>query len=314
MAKSVLSAAHFQNEKAAFAYVEAALWPNGPVCPFCDSGERVGRLSGKTTRPGLHKCYACKKPFTVRMGTIFESSHLALHLWLQVIHLMCASKKGVSTRQIQRMLACSMKTAWFLTHRIREAMAPAKDAGPIGGEGKIVEADETFLTNSKRTKKRPGYQHKVAILSLVERGGKTRSIVLPKSPDRASVMKALADHVHPQSTLHTDGAQFYKFPRDIAKHRSVNHSKGEYARREEGASVHVNTLEGFFSVFKRGMVGTYQKVSETHLPRYVAEFDFRQNARERLGVNDVGRASIALKGFKGKRLTYQTVGSKEVAV
>src|SRR5215467_7490708 len=153
MAHPVLTAPHFQTEEAAFAYVEAVLWPNGPVCPFCGSGERVGRLEGKTTRPGLRKCYACKKPFTVRMGTILESSHLALHLWLQVIHLMCASKKGVSTRQIQRSINCSMKTAWHLTHRIRDAMAPAKDAGPIGGEGKIVEADETFLTNSKRTRK-----------------------------------------------------------------------------------------------------------------------------------------------------------------
>ena len=140
MAKSVLSAPHFKSEEAAFAYVEAALWPNGPVCPFCGEAERVGRLAGKTTRAGLCKCYACKKPFTVRMGTIFESSHLALHLWLQVIHLMCASKKGISTRQIQRMLSCSMKTAWFLTHRIRLAMAPAGDAPPIGGKGKIVEA------------------------------------------------------------------------------------------------------------------------------------------------------------------------------
>ncbi|HEV2561104.1 MAG TPA: IS1595 family transposase [Rhizomicrobium sp.] len=304
MAKSVLSASHFQDEKAAFEYVEAAFWPNGPVCPFCGEMERVGRLNGATTRPGLCKCYICKKPFTVRMGTIFESSHLALHLWLQVIHLMCASKKGVSTRQIQRMLDCSMKTAWFLTHRIREAMAPAKDAGPLGGEGKIVEADETFLTNSKRTRKRPGYQHKVAVLSLVERGGRTRSIVLSKAPDRQNVMAALDRHVHPESTLHTDGAQYYKFPRGIAKHESVNHSVGEYARD----GVHVNTLEGFFSVFKRGMVGTYQKVSEAHLPRYVAEFDFRQNTRERLGVNDVGRASIALQGFKGKRLTYETIG------
>lgn len=306
MAQSVLSADHFRDEAAAFAYVEAALWPNGPVCPFCGESQRVGRLSGKTTRPGLCKCYACKKPFTVRMGTIFESSHLALHLWLQVIHLMCASKKGISTRQIQRMLNCSMKTAWHLTHRIREAMAPAKDVGPIGGEGKIVEADETFLNNSPKTKKRPGYQHKTAILSLVERGGDTRSIVLSKAPDRQQIMKALGEHVHPESTLHTDGAQFYKFPRGIAKHRSVNHNAREYARDEDGVSVHVNTLEGFFSVFKRGMIGTYQRVSETHLPRYVAEFDFRQNTRERLGVNDVGRAQIALKGFKGKRLTYQT--------
>src|ERR1041384_5907886 len=147
MAKSVFDAPQFKTEAAGFAYVEAHLWPNGPVCPHGDSGKPVGKLAGKTTRPGLHKCYACRKPFTVRMGTIFESSHLALHLWLQVIHLMCASKKGISTRQIQRMLNCSMKTAWHLTHRIRECMKPA-DGSKIGGEGKTVEADETFLTNS----------------------------------------------------------------------------------------------------------------------------------------------------------------------
>jgi transposase-like protein len=309
MAHPVLEAAHFHDETAAFAYVEAALWPNGPVCPHCGEAERVGRLNGATTRPGLCKCYACKKPFTVRMGTIFESSHLPLRFWLQIIHLMCASKKGIATREIQRLLKCSMRTAWHLTHRIREMMAPAKSAGPIGGKGKIVEADETFLTNSKRTRKRPGYQHKVAILSLVERGGRTRSVVLSKAPDRQAIMAALDAHVHPESTLHTDGAQYYKFPRGIAKHRSVNHSAGEYARREGGVSVHVNTLEGFFSVFKRGMVGVYQNVSEAHMPRYVAEFDFRQNTRERLGVNDTMRAEIALKGATGKRLTYRTIGS-----
>jgi transposase-like protein len=144
MAKSVLSASHFQSEPAAFAYVELRLWPNGPVCPHCGETARIGALNGKTTRPGLYKCYACKKPFTVRMGTIFEDSHLPLHLWLQVIHLMCASKKGISTREIQRLLNCSMKTAWFLTHRIREVMVPANGAGPLGGEGIILGVDETF--------------------------------------------------------------------------------------------------------------------------------------------------------------------------
>jgi transposase-like protein len=306
MSKSVLDASHFKDEAAAFAYVEARLWPNGPVCPHCDSGKPVGKLSGKTTRPGLYKCYGCRKPFTVRMGTIFESSHLALHLWLQVIHLMCASKKGISTRQIQRMLSCSMKTAWFLTHRIREAMAPGKDAGPLGGEGKVVEADETFLTNSPKTKKRPGYQHKVAVFSLVERGGQQRSIVLQGPPARPEIRKAIAEHMDPKSTLHTDGAQYYKAI--VYKHESVNHGAGEYARPgKHGDVVHVNTLEGFFSVFKRGMIGTYQHVEAQHLHRYVAEFDFRQNTRERLGVNDVSRAEIALRGFKGKRLTYQTL-------
>src|SRR5271155_439030 len=155
MAKPVLNEPQFLNEPAAFAYVEARLWPNGPVCPHCQETARIGRLNGKTTRMGLHKCYACKKPFTVRIGTIFEDSHLPLHLWLQVIHLFCASKKGIATRQIQRMLKCSMKTAWFLGHRIREVMTPGS-TDPLGGHGKTVEADETVLTNSRKTKRGPG--------------------------------------------------------------------------------------------------------------------------------------------------------------
>ncbi len=309
MAKSVLSAAHFQDEDAAFAYVEAHLWPQGPVCPFCGERERIGRLEGKTTRAGLRKCYACKKPFTVRMGTIFEDSHLALRLWLQVIHLMCASKKGISTRQIQRMLQCSMKTAWHLTHRIRAAMEPAADAGPIGGAGKIVEADEAFLTNSPKTRKRPGYQHKIAVLSLVERGGQQRSVVLDRPPSKAEIAYHLSRHVDPETTLHTDGAQYYRGLLQVAEHESVDHSKGEYARPGERGTVHVNTLEGFFSVFKRGMVGVYQHCESQHLHRYVAEFDYRQNTRERLGINDVQRAEQLLQGFKGKRLTYETTAS-----
>jgi transposase-like protein len=307
MAKSVLSAPQFQNEEAAFEYVEAHLWPHGAVCPFCGAtGDKIGRLTGKTTRPGLRKCYACRKPFTVRIGTIFESSHLALHLWLQVIHLMCASKKGISTRQIQRMLVCSMKTAWFLTHRIREAMAPAAGSDPLGGMGKIVEADEAFLTNSPKTKKRPGYQHKVGVLTMAERGGRQRSVVLENPPSKPEIVANIRKHVSPESTLHTDGAQYYKHTLAVAAHRSVNHLKGEYARQENGVTVTINSLEGFFSVFKRGMVGTYQTVSAHHLHRYVAEFDFRQSNREKLGVNDTMRAEIALQGFVGKRLTYQT--------
>lgn len=307
MAKSVLGAAHFQDEAAAFAYVEKALWPHGPVCPFCTEKERIGELKGVTTRRGLRKCYACRKPFTVRIGTIFESSHLALHLWLQVIHLMCASKKGVSTRQIQRMLNCSMKTAWHLTHRIRLAMDPV-GAAPLGGEGQIVEADETFLTNSPKTKKRPGYQHKVGVLTMGERGGRVRSVMLQNAPSKPEIVRVLGANVHPESTLHTDGAQYYKHTLVVAKHESVNHAAGEYARKTETGSVHVNSLEGFFSVFKRGMIGTYQHVENQHLHRYLAEFDFRANTREKLGVNDTMRAEIALKGAAGKRLTYRTTG------
>jgi len=176
MAKPVLNAPQFLNEPAAFAYVEARLWPNGPVCPHCGETARIGRLNGKTTRPGLHKCYACKKPFTVRMGTLFEDSHLPLHLWLQVIHLFCCSKKGIATRQIQRMLNCSMKTAWFLGHRIRLAMDPGY-TGPMGGEGKTVEIDDTELTLSRKSRRRARSDNP-KVLSLVERGGNIRSITL----------------------------------------------------------------------------------------------------------------------------------------
>jgi len=306
MAKSVLSAPHFQNEAAAFTFVEAALWSDGPTCPHCGNADdsKIGRLNGKTTRPGLHKCYACKQPFTVRMGTIFESSHLPLHLWLQVIHLMCASKKGISTRQIQRMLNCSMKTAWFLGHRIRLAMAPASDVGPLGGAGKTVEADETELGRSRKTKRPAGFRrssHNTKVLSLVERGGNIRSVTL----DHRGVGAHLRAMVHQDSRLVTDMAQHYKL-RGFAQHESVDHSKFEWARGD----VHTNTLEGFFSVFKRGIVGIYQHVDKKHFDRYLAEFDFRQNTRVKLGINDEQRTEIALKGAKGKRLTYETTRSE----
>jgi transposase-like protein len=183
MARPVLSAPHFHNEEAAFAYVEAHLWPEGPTCPHCGNcdGERIGRLTGKSSRPGLRKCYACRKTFTVRIGSIFEDSHFPLRLWLQAIQLICGSKKGISTRQIQRTFDCSMKTAWFLMHRIREMMAPAANAGPLGGEGKTIEADETEMGKSRRTRRPKGFKrstHNVKVLSLVERGGDIRSVMM----------------------------------------------------------------------------------------------------------------------------------------
>ncbi|OIQ78693.1 ISXO2-like transposase domain protein [mine drainage metagenome] len=299
MARSVLSAPQFQNEAEAFAYVEARLWPNGPVCPHCGETERVGRLNGKTTRAGLCKCYACKKPFTVRMGTIFESSHLPLHLWLQVIHLFCASKKGISTRQIQRMLNCSMKTAWFLGHRIREAMA-SSDLSPLGGSGVSVEVDETYISKSPKTRRKPHERTNTQILSLVERGGKLRSVFL----DHKTIRNALNEHLDKESRLITDGHKAYVKYMPLGQHETVDHSRGEYVRGD----VHVNTLEGFFSVFKRGLVGVYQHMDKKHLQRYLAEFDFRQNTREKLGITDTMRADIALQGVVGKRLTYQTTG------
>jgi transposase-like protein len=295
MAKPVLNAPQFQTEAGAFAYVEARLWPHGPVCPHCGETARIGALKGTTTRPGLYKCYACKKPFTVRIGTIFEDSHLPLHLWLQVIHLMCASKKGIATRQIQRMLNCSMKTAWFLGHRIRLAMDPGA-ATPIGGEGKTVEADDMELGRSKKTRSRPRARN-MKVLSLVERGGSIRSIVL----DHRGIKPRLYEHFDTRSRLVTDSAPVFKFT-GAAKHELVDHSKYEWARGD----VHTNTLEGFFSIFKRGIIGVYQHVDSRHFGRYLAEFDFRQNTRAKLGFNDSERSETALKGMKGKRLTYET--------
>jgi transposase-like protein len=308
MATSVLNAPHFQDEQAAFAYVEERLWPAGPVCPHCDGAERLARVTTQRTKPskrhpegkltvGLWRCYPCEKTFTVRVGTIFEDSHLPLHLWLQVIHLMCASKKGIATRQIQRMLNCSMKTAWFLGHRIRLAMDPGA-AEPMGGAGKTVEADETELSRSHKSRRLEGHRRRdnPVVLSLVERGGNIRSMSL----DHRMVGPLVREHVHEASRLVSDKAQHYKFT-GHAEHESVDHSKFEWARGD----VHTNTLEGFFSVFKRGLIGVYQRVDQKHLGRYLSEFDFRMNTRERLGVSDVRRAEIALQGVKGKRLIYR---------
>lgn len=298
MAKSVLNAPHFQSEPAAFEYVERRLWPNGPVCPHCGSTERIGALKGATTRPGLYKCYACKKPFTVRIGTIFEDSHLPLHLWLQIIHLFCCSKKGIATRQIQRMLNCSMKTAWFLGHRIRLAMDPGY-TGPVGGEGKTVEIDDVEIGRSHKSRRRPRDQNLKA-LSLIVRGGPIRSITL----DHRGIGPRLWGLIHERSRLVSDGAPVFKFT-GAAKHEAVDHSKYEWARGD----VHTNTLEGFFSVFKRGIIGVYQHVDSRHFDRYLAEFDFRMNTRAKLGINDSERSELALKGMKGKRLTYETTQS-----
>jgi transposase-like protein len=309
MARPILTKSHFHNEEAAFEYVEAHLWPEGPVCPHCGNcdGKRIGRLTGKSSRPGLRKCYACRKTFTVRIGSIFEDSHFPLHLWLQAIQLICGSKKGISTRQIQRTFECSMKTAWFLMHRIREIMKPADDSSPLGGEGQTIEADVTFVGRRPFTKvKHGGQQHMNPVLSLVERKGKVRSALVPDV--RAHNLGAvLENHAAPESHLMTDEAgSFKEIGWNFASHQTVNHSKDEYVRREGDWVVTTNTIEGFFSILKRGIYGVYQHVSEAHLQRYLTEFDFRYSNRERLGINDTDRASVALKGAAGRRLTYET--------
>jgi transposase-like protein len=309
MAHPILTAPHFHNEEAAFAYVEAHLWPEGPVCPHCGNCDekRIGRLTGKSSRPGLRKCYACRKTFTVRIGSIFEDSHFPLHLWLQAIQLIAGSKKGISTRQIQRTFNCSMKTAWFLTHRIREIMKPQDSEPPLGGEGKTLEADLTFVGRKPFTKVgKAGAGHMNPVMSLVERQGGARSVHMPNVRVQ-NLGAVLNTHASGKSDLMTDEAQAFKsLGWNFASHHTVVHSKDEYVRREGERIVTTNAVEGFFSILKRGIYGVYQHVSEAHLQRYLTEFDFRYSNREKLGINDAARASNMLKGAKGRRLTYET--------
>ena len=304
--QSVLSEPQFHNEEAAFAYVEARLWPNGPVCRHCGETARIGRLKGKTTRPGLYKCYACRKPFTVRMGTVFESSHIPLRIWLQAIYLMCSSKKGISTRQLHRTFGGSMKTAWFLGHRIREAMTVLgmADAGPLGGANQVVEADETYVGGKARNRKNH-VPPKATVLSLVERGGRVRSFHVP-NVTAETLKPVIVSQVDQATYLMTDESPVYPaIGSRFAGHGTVNHSAEEYVR---AYFWHTNTVENYFSIFKRGVFGCYFHVSQNHLHRYAAEFDFRYNHRAKLGVDDRARTDLAIQGVKGKRLTYRTTG------
>jgi transposase-like protein len=315
---SVLNAKHFHDEKAAYAYVEAHVWAKGRVCPHCGTVDQSGALKGKSTRIGVYKCYACRKPFTVKVGTIFESSHIKLHIWLQAIFLISSSKKGISANQLHRVLGITLKSAWFLAHRIREAMRSG-GLGPLGGEGQIVEADETYFGPQKDGEvpvSRQGRPYKSkkfgtrkrAIVSLVERGGKVRSFHV-KRADKATVASIVTKNVAREARLHTDESRLYAgADGHVAAHETVRHSRNEYARGD----VNTNSVEGYFSIFKRGMKGVYQHCDEKHLHRYLAEFDFRYNNREGLGVNDVARASNLLRGVTGKRLTYQTAREAHV--
>lgn len=298
----------FTTEAAAVAHMEAGRWPNGVTCPLCGCADRIKKMEGQT-QAGMFVCYDCKGKFTVRTGTIFERSHIPLHKWLLATYLMGSSKKGISAHQLHRMLGITYKSAWFMAHRIREAMAPAAGAAPMGGEGRIVEADETEISPSRKTKAPLGGKKRAnnkRFVSLVERDGQVRSAVID-GRNMMAVRAAVHTHVHPDSVLHTDGAQDYKGALRVAGHESVDHNK-LYARDGKAGRVHTNTAEGYFSIFKRGLVGTYQHISPAHLPRYLAEFDFRMNTRSKLGIEDAGRAHLILKGAEGKRLTYRQVG------
>ena len=308
MQKSVLDDRHFHDEQAAFDYLEARVWPNGPVCPKCGGFDRISKMGGKSTRVGVYKCYQCRKPFRVTVGTVFEASHVPLRLWLQAVHLMASNKKGISSNQLHRTLGVTLKTAWFMSHRIREAMRVLGGV-PMGGDGKVIEADETYIgrVDGVPAPKR-GNHHKNMVLTLVERDGEARSFHMD-GQSISDFMKVIRANVARESIMNTDESKHYNdLGKEFAGHDTVLHAAEEYARQsdEPGYVITTNTVEGFYSIFKRGMKGVYQHCSEKHLHRYLAEFDFRYSNRVRLGVNDVARADRALKGIVGKRLTYRT--------
>lgn len=295
----------FTNEEAARKHLEAIQWPDGPICPHCGVVDESSRIAGG--RKGLWFCNACRMQFSVTVGTVFERSKVPLNTWLYANHLLCSSKKGISSHQLARMLGVTYKTAWFMAHRIREAMAPLK-ASPLGGEGKIVEADTTYIGGkeknkhrNKRTKGNIGGAGKEIVHSLVERGGRVRSNHIANVSGK-TLRPVVMKQVSRKSSLMTDTAGGYMdMGKEFARHEMVNHGAGEYVRGD----AHSNTVEGYFSILKRGIVGTYHHVSEAHLKRYLGEFDFRYNERMGLAIDDDMRADKALEGIVGKRLTYR---------
>jgi transposase-like protein len=309
MNQPVNSEPQFHNEEAAYAFIEARLWPNGPVCPHCGSKEKVGKLKGKSTRIGLYKCYTCLKQFTVKVGTIFEDSHIPLRIWLQALFAIASSKKGISSNQLHRTLGITLKSAWFMSHRIREAMRNGVLA-PFGGNGGTVESDETFLWNDPGKPVKRGYMHKNKILSLIDReSGEARSVVIDEVTAK-TIIPILKENIAEEARIMTDDAgQYHYLYEHFANHDTIAHSQGEYVSLAD-PSIHTNTVEGYFSIFKRGMKGVYQHCAKKHMHRDLAEFDFRYSNRTAKGVDDSARADKLLKGVAGKRLTYETTNCK----
>ena len=299
----------YHDDDAARAHLERLLWPHGPVCPHCGVIDNATARKGATTRPGLYKCKTkeCRKPFTVTVGTVMERSKVPLHQWVLAAHYMASSKKGMSAKQLERLMGVTYETAWFLFHRLREA-AKVTNPGPLGGEGMIVEADETGVGGkernkrlSKRNPKNIGMVGKQVAFTLVERNGRARSFHVANVSGK-TLRPIIVKHVKRSSTLMTDDAgQYRPIGAEFARFETVNHGIEEYVRGE----WHSNTVEGFFSILKRGVYGTFHHVSEAHLHRYLAEFDFRYSNREALGVDDIARAEELLRGAQGKRLTYR---------
>lgn len=295
----------YNDPDAAREHLESIRWPDGPFCPHCGEAENLKRLTGKSHRPGLHKCYSCKGHFTVTVGTVFERSKVPLHKWVLATHLFASSKKGFSAHQLHRTIGVTYKTAWFMFHRLREAM---RDDGSVdfGAGGGTVEVDETFIGHDKTIKpkgdkKGRGYHHKHKVLALVDRTtGRAKSMVVDDLKAK-TLVPILKENIAKEATVYTDEAtQYVSLRRHFADLDFVRHASGEYGR----GKVHTNTIEGYFSIFKRGMKGVYQHCAKKHLHRYATEFEFRYNNRTKLGYSDVQRAEILLQGIEGKRLMY----------
>lgn len=313
-----LTEPRFTDETAAREWLEARRWPDGRVCPHCGNADqaKLKALAGKAHRPGVYQCNECREQFTVTVGTVMERSKLPLTKWAMAMQLMASSKKGVSAHQLHRTLGITYKSAWFMAHRIREAMRPLPGSQePLGGKDKVVEADETYIGKvaeakpSKQRKGRPfvktgGGYDKCAVVALVERGGTVRSFH-PATANKVDVTAIVKENIAKESRFMTDESRLYTgLSAHFAAHLTVKHSAGEYVRLDD-RSVHSNTVENFFSVFKRGMRGIYQHCAEKHLRRYLAEFDFRYNTRTKLGYSDYERACTLASGIGGKRLTYR---------
>jgi transposase-like protein len=301
---SILNQPYFRDEEAAHSFLESIVWKDGPVCPHCGvigNAYKIKANPAKRVRYGLYKCGACKRQFTAKIGTVFEHLRIPLHKALQAAYLLCASKKGISSNQLSRSLQISLKAAWFLSHRVREAMKPTGPLAPMGDAGGFVEVDETYIGRKVGRKIARGLGHKMAVLSLVERGAGVRSFHITDF-DGKTLSEVLDKNVSRDANLRTDDHPMYRsYGYAFASHESVNHTAGEYVRGES----HTNTIEGYFSVFKRGMKGIYQHCDEQHLQRYLAEFDFRYSNRVALNVDDFERTVRALAGISGKRLTYK---------
>lgn len=299
MSKVGLNAAYFENKDKAREHLESVRWPNGSVCPHCSNEEGNYKLKGEATRKGVYKCKKCRKQFTVTVGTLYERSHIPLHIWLKATYLICASKKGMSSHQLHRMLGVTYKTAWFMSHRIREAMKDLIFVKKLGGKGKVVEADETFWGNKGKQKKGArGWGHKEKIFTLIERDGDVKSFHV-ETVSAKTLKPIMKEQIEKETHIMTDDFKSYKGVRkDFYKHDMVKHSKKEYVR----GAIHVNNCENNFSLLKRGLVGTFHHVGAQHLKRYIGEFDFRYNNRK---ISDSERSEMALKGIVGKRLLYR---------